>query len=143
VQRDFKVLSRMNAGIDSSFLSRPQDATHALVRRHQAWIHFLGTRQRQFRLRCSCRRAPGLLRTARRNDRPRSAKKVLWLWSFRILFLTMLSPAIVGKSPIFFRETHALLREEVGRMVSDSAEIDGEVHALRDVLVACEGRLGP
>ena len=41
MQRDFKVLSRMNAGIDSSFLSGPQDATHALVRRHQAWIHLI------------------------------------------------------------------------------------------------------
>jgi serine/threonine protein kinase/tetratricopeptide (TPR) repeat protein len=32
---------------------------------------------------------------------------------------------MVGKRPKFFRETQALLREEVGRTVSDSAEIDG------------------
>jgi len=37
----------------------------------------------------------------------------------------------------------ALLREEVGRTVSDSAEIDEEIHALCDALVASEGRLGP
>jgi RNA polymerase sigma factor (sigma-70 family) len=37
----------------------------------------------------------------------------------------------------------ALLPEEVGRTVSDSAEIDEEIHALCDALVASEGRLGP
>jgi hypothetical protein len=37
----------------------------------------------------------------------------------------------------------ALLREEVGRTVSDLAEIDEEIHALCDALVASEGRLGP
>jgi RNA polymerase sigma factor (sigma-70 family) len=37
----------------------------------------------------------------------------------------------------------ALLREEVGRTVSDPAEIDEEIHALCDTLVASEGRLGP
>ena len=37
----------------------------------------------------------------------------------------------------------ALLREEVGRTVSDPAEIDEEIHALCDALVASEGRLGP
>jgi hypothetical protein len=37
----------------------------------------------------------------------------------------------------------ALLREEVGRTVSDPAEIDQEIHALCDALVASEGRLGP
>ena len=43
-----------------------------------------------------------------------------------------------------FRKRYtALLREEVGRTVSDSAEIDEEIHALCDALVASEGRLGP
>jgi hypothetical protein len=37
----------------------------------------------------------------------------------------------------------ALLREEVGRTVSDPAEVDEEIHALCDALVASEGRLGP
>jgi RNA polymerase sigma factor (sigma-70 family) len=37
----------------------------------------------------------------------------------------------------------ALLREEVGRTVSDPAEIDEETHALCDALVASEGWLGP
>jgi Sigma-70, region 4 len=37
----------------------------------------------------------------------------------------------------------ALLREEVGRTVSDPAEIDGEIHALCEALVATEGRLSP
>jgi RNA polymerase sigma factor (sigma-70 family) len=37
----------------------------------------------------------------------------------------------------------ALLREEVGRTVLDPAEIDEEIHALCDALVASEGRLGP
>jgi hypothetical protein len=35
------------------------------------------------------------------------------------------------------------LREEVGRTVSDPTEIDEEIHALCDALVASEGRLGP
>jgi len=37
----------------------------------------------------------------------------------------------------------ALLREEVGRTVSGQEEIDEEIHALCDALVASEGRLGP
>ena len=36
----------------------------------------------------------------------------------------------------------AFLREEVGRTVCDPAEIDGEIHALCEALVASEGRLG-
>ena len=36
-----------------------------------------------------------------------------------------------------------LLREEVGRTVSDPGEVDGEIHALCDALIATEGRLGP
>jgi len=37
----------------------------------------------------------------------------------------------------------ALLREEVGRTVSDPAEVDDEIHALCEALIASEGRLGP
>jgi hypothetical protein len=37
----------------------------------------------------------------------------------------------------------ALLREEVGRTVSDPAEVDEEIHALCEALIASEGRLGP
>jgi RNA polymerase sigma factor (sigma-70 family) len=37
----------------------------------------------------------------------------------------------------------ALLREEVARTVSDPAEIDDEIHALCEALIASEGRLGP
>ena len=37
----------------------------------------------------------------------------------------------------------ALLREEVGRTVSNPAEIDDEIHALCEALIASEGRLGP
>jgi RNA polymerase sigma factor (sigma-70 family) len=36
-----------------------------------------------------------------------------------------------------------LLREEVARTVSDPAEIDGEIHALCDALIAAEGRMNP
>ena len=36
-----------------------------------------------------------------------------------------------------------LLREEVGRTVSDALEIDDEIHALCGAIVASEGRLGP
>jgi RNA polymerase sigma-70 factor (ECF subfamily) len=36
-----------------------------------------------------------------------------------------------------------LLREEVGHTVSDPAEIDEEIHALCEALIASEGRLGP
>lgn len=41
------------------------------------------------------------------------------------------------------RRYTALLREEVGRTVSDPTEIDEEIHALCDALIASEGRLGP
>ena len=37
----------------------------------------------------------------------------------------------------------ALLREEVGRTMSDLAEIDEEIHALCEALIASEGRLCP
>jgi DNA-directed RNA polymerase specialized sigma24 family protein len=37
----------------------------------------------------------------------------------------------------------AVVREEVARTVSDPAEIEGEIHALCDALVAAEGRLNP
>jgi len=37
----------------------------------------------------------------------------------------------------------ALLREEVSRTVSDPEEIDGEIRALCEALIASEGRLGP
>jgi hypothetical protein len=37
----------------------------------------------------------------------------------------------------------ALLREEVGRTESDPAEIDEEIHALCEALIASEGRLSP
>jgi RNA polymerase sigma factor (sigma-70 family) len=36
-----------------------------------------------------------------------------------------------------------LLREEVARTLSDPAEIDQEIHALCEALIASEGRLGP
>jgi hypothetical protein len=37
----------------------------------------------------------------------------------------------------------AILREEVARTVSEPGEIDGEIHALCDALIAAEGRLVP
>jgi len=37
----------------------------------------------------------------------------------------------------------ALLREEVSRTVSDPAELDEEIHALCEALIASEGRLAP
>jgi RNA polymerase sigma factor (sigma-70 family) len=37
----------------------------------------------------------------------------------------------------------ALLREEVSRTVSDPAEVDEEIHALCEALIASKGRLGP
>jgi hypothetical protein len=36
-----------------------------------------------------------------------------------------------------------LLREEVGRTVSDPSEIDEEIHAICEALIASEGGLGP
>ena len=36
-----------------------------------------------------------------------------------------------------------LLREEVDRTVSDPGEVDEEIHALCEALIATEGRLGP
>jgi len=37
----------------------------------------------------------------------------------------------------------AVVREEVARTVSNPAEIEGEIHALCDALIAAEGRLKP
>jgi len=37
----------------------------------------------------------------------------------------------------------SILREEVGRTVSDPAEVDGEIHALCDALIAAGGRFVP
>jgi RNA polymerase sigma factor (sigma-70 family) len=41
------------------------------------------------------------------------------------------------------KQYHALLREEVARTVADPSEVDEEVHALCEALIAAEGRLGP
>ena len=41
------------------------------------------------------------------------------------------------------RRYASLLREEVARTVSDPAEVDQEIHALCEALVAAEGRLDP
>ena len=48
------------------------------------------------------------------------------------------------KRPIHRLQTRytTLLREEVGRTVSDPAEIDEEIHALCEALIGSEGRLG-
>ena len=37
----------------------------------------------------------------------------------------------------------AVVREEVARTVSDPAEIEGEIRALCDALIAAEGRVKP
>jgi RNA polymerase sigma-70 factor (ECF subfamily) len=37
----------------------------------------------------------------------------------------------------------AMVREEVARTVSDPSEIEGEIHALCEALIASEGRLDP
>jgi RNA polymerase sigma factor (sigma-70 family) len=37
----------------------------------------------------------------------------------------------------------SVIREEVARTVSDPAEVDEEIHALCEALIAAEGRLGP
>ena len=36
-----------------------------------------------------------------------------------------------------------LLREEVARTVSEPVDVQEEIHALCDALIAAEGRLGP
>lgn len=41
------------------------------------------------------------------------------------------------------KQYSTLLREEVGRTVSDPSDIDLEIHALCEALIATEGRLGP
>jgi RNA polymerase sigma factor (sigma-70 family) len=41
------------------------------------------------------------------------------------------------------KQYNHLLREEVGRTVSDPREIEDEIHALCEALIATEGRLGP
>jgi hypothetical protein len=41
-----------------------------------------------------------------------------------------------------FARFRGLSREEVGRNVSDQAEIDEEIHALCEALIPSEGRLG-
>ena len=42
-----------------------------------------------------------------------------------------------------FAWLRGVLREEVGRNVSDQAETDEEIHALCEALIPSEGRLGP
>jgi hypothetical protein len=42
-----------------------------------------------------------------------------------------------------FARLRGLLREEVGRNVSDQTEIDDEIHALCEALIASEGRSDP
>jgi transposase len=39
------------------------------------------------------------------------------------------------------KRCNAILREEVARTVSDPAEVDDEIHALCDALIAAEGRI--
>jgi RNA polymerase sigma factor (sigma-70 family) len=41
------------------------------------------------------------------------------------------------------KQYKAIFRAEVGRTVSDPSEIDGEIHALCNSLLAAEGRMGP
>jgi RNA polymerase sigma factor (sigma-70 family) len=57
-----------------------------------------------------------------------------------------LKVSVVGVKTLIHRlrkRYTALLREEVGRTVSDPSEIDEEIHALCKALIASEGRLGP
>jgi RNA polymerase sigma factor (sigma-70 family) len=57
-----------------------------------------------------------------------------------------LKVSVVGVKTLIHRlrkRYTALLREEVGRTVSDPSEIDEEIHALCEALIASEGRLGP
>ena len=50
----------------------------------------------------------------------------------------------VGKLIFRLRKRYAsILREEVARTVSDPAEVDQEIQALCEALIATEGRLGP
>jgi len=37
----------------------------------------------------------------------------------------------------------AILREQIAHIASDPAEVDREIHALRDALITAEGRLMP
>jgi hypothetical protein len=75
-----------------------------------------------------------------------------------ILFLNVISAVIVRKTPnslwnaTMVRQRRArraftsrtgLLREEVGCTVSAPAEINEEIHALCEALIASEGRLAP
>jgi hypothetical protein len=46
-------------------------------------------------------------------------------------------------APRLRKRYSTLLREEIGRTVSDSAEIDEEIRTLCEALIASEGRLGP
>lgn len=52
-------------------------------------------------------------------------------------------PAVKSLIHRLRKQYTAILREEVGRTVSDPAEIDGEIHALCDSLIAAEGRMVP
>ena len=42
----------------------------------------------------------------------------------------------------FRKQYFAILRQEIAMTVSDPAEVDGEVHALCDALIAADGRVG-
>jgi hypothetical protein len=65
--------------------------------------------------------------------------KTAGLLSFRNLFLNTLSPAIVRKRPNSSVKRTPLLREEVGRTVSGSAETEEEIDAPCNDLVVFEG----
>jgi RNA polymerase sigma-70 factor (ECF subfamily) len=41
------------------------------------------------------------------------------------------------------KEYTSLVREEIGRTVEDIADIDGEIHALCEAIIAAEGRIRP
>jgi RNA polymerase sigma factor (sigma-70 family) len=67
-----------------------------------------------------------------------------WAMTLLVLALNRISSDAVNALIHRLRKRYtALLREEVSRTASDPAEIDEEIHALCEALIASEGRLGP
>ena len=81
----------------------------------------------------------------RRGASPEDAQDLTQGFFLHLLAHKALSQVRSVKKLIFrLRKRYAsVLREEVARTVSDSGEVDEEIHSLCEALIVTEGRLGP
>jgi RNA polymerase sigma factor (sigma-70 family) len=97
---------------------------------------------RRLRQEYACQGKISVLETLKPFIDPINSKAVL---SYAQVADTLQVPVRSVKKLIFrLRKRYAsVLREEVARTVSDSGEIDEEIHSLCEALIVTEGRLGP